>query len=98
MADQFNVTYMVNNGDGESETIHAQVSFSHNPDTYGNGYYMNIKSREEPFGRQGYDIRYDTEFTPEDKLLYIAKFYAARYDGKDGRWKLIGLRIHEAEF
>jgi DNA topoisomerase IA len=67
------------------------------PNDYGNGYGMYIKMKTEPFGGQGYDIRYDKEFHENDPISYIVKFFLRRYDGKDGAWKLLGIEVNEAE-
>lgn len=93
---RFNVTYTLNDGDGTTETFKATVGFSGSADDYGNGYYMGIKSKAEPFGLQGYDIRYDTTFSIDRAISYIADFYERRYNGKNGAWSLKGIRIFEA--
>lgn len=101
--EQYNVTIYLNNTEGESITLKGTISFHHDPEQYGNGYTMYVKGFDEPFGGQGYDIRYDNEFDKDEELLYIVKFYATRYDGKahknehGRRWRLAGIRVHEAE-
>lgn len=97
MNEMFNVTLHVNDGEGTTEIIKATVEFSYNPDTYGNGYCMGVTSKAEPFGVQGYDIRYDKDFHKDAMIPYIVSFYANKYSGKNGSWKLIGIRVHEAE-
>ena len=103
MKEQFNVTYYItgeNRQGNGSETLvfKAKISFECNPKDYGNGYYMGIESKGEAFGFQAYDIRYDTEFSKDRMLEYIVRFYANRYNGKNGSYKLTGIRVHEAEF
>ena len=98
MEGQYNVTLYLNNNKGTTKVYNAKVSFSYNPDTYGNGYYMGIESDLEPFGFSSYDIRYDTEFNKEEKMVYIMQFFSNRFNGKNGAWKMIGIKIHEAEF
>ena len=87
---------------GKSLEIEANIEFCYDPEDYGNGYYMHVESKEEPFGGQLYDIRYDKDFNPDYLMEYIMAFYSRRFDGKptkyDVKWKLIGIRIHEAEF
>ena len=87
---------------GESYTFEAKIEFAYNPDDYGNGYSMGIESKEEPFGLQGYDLRYDSEFDPNYLIEYIVRFYSRRYDGRkteyDTKLKLMGIRVFEAEF
>ena len=58
---------------------------------------MGIKSPAEPYGRQGYDIRYDRTFSAEHIISWLAQYFENRYDGEDGRWKLLGICIHEPE-
>lgn len=93
----FNVTYTINNGRGETKSFKTKVFFGGKANDYGNGYYMGIKGVGEPFGSQGYDIRYDSSFNIDRAISYIADFYERRYDGKNGAWSLIGIRIFEAD-
>lgn len=97
MEEMFKVTIMVNDGKGKSEAMKGTVSFVQNPNDYGNGYHMNVKMPDEPWGTQGYDIRYDDDFSEDDMISYIVRFYAQKYSGKKSAWKLIGIRVHEAE-
>lgn len=87
---------------GQALSFDARITFTRDPKDYGNGYYMVIKSKEEPFGEQGYDIRYDKDFCPDRAIAYIVDFYSWRYDGKkteyDTKWKLTGIRVFEADF
>ena len=81
-----------------SVVLKHRISFSYDPDTYGNGFYMYVEGKDQPFGGQGYDIRYDTDFDSDYPMGFILSFYANRYDGKNGAWKLTGIRVHEADF
>ena len=87
---------------GEAHTFEARIEFAYDPEGYGNGYSMGVVAEDEPFGEQGYDLRYDTEFDPDHLIEFIVRFYSRRYDGKateyDTRWKLTGIRVVEAEF
>ena len=76
----------------------VRVSFSYSPDDYGNGYYMFIEGQNEPFGGQGYDIRYDRNFNRNKKIGYIARYFENRYDGENGAWTLLAIKIAEADF
>ena len=76
----------------------VKVSFSYDPDDYGNGYYMGVEGENEPWGCGCYDIRYDGKFNPKKKISYIAKFFENRYDGENGAWTLLGIKIAEADF
>lgn len=76
----------------------AKVSFSYDPDDYGNGYYMFIEGKEEPWGGQGYDIRYDRTFKLAKAISYIVRHFEDRFDGEDGAWTLLGIKVAEADF
>lgn len=98
--EQYKVTvHLAKNG--AAYVFDAKVSFWYNPDQYGNGYYMDVESKEEPFGSQSYDIRYDRDFNPDYLIEYIVNFYSRRFDGKkteyDTKWKLTGIRVYEFE-
>lgn len=86
---------------GKSIEIEAKIEFAYDTDDYGNGYYMHVESKEEPFGGQLYDIRYDKDFHEDYLMEYIMNFYSRRFDGKptqyDVKWKLIGIHIYEYE-
>lgn len=83
---------------GKAMSFDNRISFSCDPDTYGNGFYMYVEGKNEPFGGQAYDIRYDKEFHRDFPIAYILSFYANRYNGKNGAWKLTGIRVFEADF
>lgn len=94
---KYNITLYLNNNEGTTEIYKGTVEFEFNPDTYGNGFYMGVTCQTEPFGTQGYDIRYDREFDPKNKIAYIVRFFSERYDGVNRSRRLIGIRVHEAE-
>ncbi len=98
MNEQYNITYHVNDGKGKTEVIKGTIKFSYDPEQYGNGYSMYIETPAEAWGGQGYDIRYDTTFHKTPRIAWIVNYFCNRYDGENGRWKLIGIRVHEAEF
>ena len=95
---QYNAKIYLNDGNGTTNVYDAQIEFQHDPKQYGNGYCMVVTSKLEAFGKQGYDIRYDKDFHADYPIEYIVSFYSRLYTGKDGSWKLIGIRVHEAEF
>lgn len=99
MKEQYTLTYYVTKeGEGKTEIIKGKIEFSCDPEDYGNGYTMYIETPAEQFGGQAYDIRYDTTFLETPRIAWIVNYFCNRYDGKDRRWKLIGIRVHEAEF
>lgn len=83
--------------EGGTKTLEytGTIEFWHDPDTYGNGYYMGITSKLESFGSQSYDIRYDRRFNHYAPIPYIVQFFCDKYDGKDGAWKLNGITVNE---
>lgn len=93
------ITILGHDDDGNERLISqdATIDFSYDPDTYGNGYYMGITGKDEPFGCSCYDIRYDQDFDPKNKMAYIALFYDTMYSGERGawKWKLKELSIKE---
>ena len=97
----FAVTVHLNKQDekmSKAITLKHRISFYYDPDQYGNGFTMVIEGKDQPFGEQGYDIRYDKDFHCDNAIAYILSFYANRYDGKNGAWKLTGIRAFEADF
>ena len=84
-----------------AEVHKAVIEFRYNPEDYGNGHYMSVKSDLEPFGHAYYDVRYDRRFHASNPMLFLHEFYADRYDGAENsrfqNWKLTGIEIHEAE-
>ena len=95
---QYTAKIYLNNGEGTTNIYDAKIEFEHDPEQYGNGYTMVVDSKLEPWRVQGYDIRYDRDFNKDFPIEYIVTFYSRRFTGKNGSWKLIGIRVHEAEF
>lgn len=83
---------------GEAFHYKSVVLFSYNPSDYGNGYYMYIKSKLEPFGGQSYDLRYDSNFHSNCLIKYVIDFYLDRYDGVDTRWGINSIKVVTKEF
>lgn len=94
---KFNVVLFIANDNGESAKYNASIEFSHNPDDYGNGCHMGVRSNTEPFGFQAYDIRYNADFSKENPIPFIVQFYSDRFNGRNGAWTLTGITIQEAE-
>ena len=84
--------------EGHAYHYESIVMFAYDPKTYGNSYYMYIKSVDEPFGGQSYDIRYDKKFHSDNLMKYVIDFYFARFDGVDGRCKINSIKVTEKEF
>ncbi len=80
-----------------SETFDEVVEFAHNPEQYGTGFSMLITSKREPYGAQGYDLRYDKRLDPKNLIGYLARFYSDKFNGQDGAWMLDAISISAAE-
>ena len=94
---KFHVEITITNRDGKVLTESAEIEFYNHPNDYGNGYGMAVESKLEPFGEQGYDIRYDKDFNKNYPIEYIASFYDRRYNAKDGAWKLLAISIRKTD-
>ena len=70
--------------------------FHYNPKQYGNGYYLSIKSNISDFSCQ-YDIRYDKNFNPDDKISYLTQWANTYWSGKNGAYKVDELTINKIE-
>lgn len=81
----------------ETKTLHLKASFSYNPDTYGNGYGLMIRSanKEEGWFEQGYDLRYDTSFSENEAISYLARWADQYWSGTNGAYKLISFECKE---
>ena len=94
----YNATIILSNGKGRTKTFEAEIEFYRSECfDYGNGCSMAVTSELEPFGTQGYDLRYCTEFNKNNPAEFIAEFYKEKYDGRNGAWKLAEIQITEAE-
>ena len=72
-------------------TFNLACTFVHNPDTYGNGYYVGIAGKE--FYKQVIDLRYDTSFNPDKKEEWLENWAKNYWTGKDGAWAIKSLEI-----
>ena len=93
----FNVLLYLNDDNNKPRKLEETVEFDQIANSYGNGYHMTVYGESEPFGRQSYDIRYDREFNSHIKIPYIVQFFANRYTGEEGSWKLTGIEVRETE-
>lgn len=92
---KFKVSLQIKDTKSEKrQTLEGFVSFDQNEKQYGNGVCMVVEGLGEPFGEQGYDIRYDTDFHEKKLIQYIADWYTNRFTQ---RFKLTGMSISEAE-
>ena len=85
----------VESGMSNQMVLKLNAAFSHNPKTYGNGYFLAIADEEERF-RNSYDLRYDKEFDPKAKIAYLEKWVRGYWNGENGAFVLRSIDIREA--
>lgn len=66
-------------------------NFSYNPDTYGNGYYVSIQSKD--FYKQLIDLRYDKTFDRNNKEKWLKEWANNYWTGENGTWSIKHLEI-----
>lgn len=71
--------------------------FSHNPDTYGNGYYVRIVETTCYGGmfERNYDLRYDTDFNPKFAIAWLASWADTYWNGENEAYKLKSITIRQ---
>lgn len=70
------------------------VAFAHDPNTYGNGYYVNIEG-DRGF-ENTYDLRYDKSFHKDAKEVWLAGWAYSYWSGKNGAYEVKSLTIEKA--
>ena len=65
--------------------------FAHDPEQYGNGHWLKIKENEG-FG-SCIDLRYNTDFDPNNKIAYLEKWAENYWSGKNGAYYIKSLEI-----
>ena len=74
--------------DGETMTFNPEVEFSHDENTYGNGFYMVVDNcGMDPFN--SFDCRYDKRLDPEKLNEYFPVFARDKWTGENGSAKLV---------
>lgn len=71
--------------------------FTHNPEEYGNGYYVMITSNGDGFYGQGIDLRYDKSFDRHNKAKWLEEWAKNYWNGKNGAWAIKTLEIIKVE-
>ena len=71
--------------------------FIHEPDTYGNGYYVNIVPDQKEFGSEYIDLRYDKTFNRENKAKWLEQWAKNYWSGESGAWVVDTLKIEQVE-
>ncbi len=66
-----------------------------NPEQYGNGYYVTIKSKE--FYQQVIDLRYNKSFDRNNKTKWLEEWARNYWSGKNGAWVIKTLDIIKVE-
>lgn len=70
--------------------------FHHDKKQYGNGYYLRIENESGSFSNY-YDLRYDTDFKPSDKIGYLIQWANNYWSGKNGAYKIDKLIINNID-
>ena len=70
--------------------------FHHDKKQYGNGYYLRIENESGSFSNY-YDLRYDTDFKPSDKIGYLIQWANNYWSGKNGAYKIDKLIINKID-
>lgn len=87
MTNRYNLIATIEEPNGaEIRTAELDCYFITEDDDYGNGTYLNI-------GHACYDIRYDTTYSPDRQVSYLAQWADNQWTGERGAYKLIGLQI-----
>ena len=68
--------------------------FMHDPDTYGNGYHVNIMPDRKEYGKHCYDLRYDKTFNRENPLKWLIEWAYNYWSGENGAWEVNTLEIN----
>lgn len=93
---KYNLTVIIqdpNTKEGmNSELVYIlDVIYSHNPNTYGNGYYVYITDNE---GFENcYDLRYSMDFDSDKKEAWIVDWAYKYWSGKNGAYEVKSLTI-----
>lgn len=77
--------------DGEIMTFNPEVNFSHDEDTYGNGFYMVVDKCGFGF-LNSFDCRYDKRLDPKKLNEYFPIFARDKWTGKNGSAKLVEIK------
>ena len=96
----YRMTALINDPNTEKDMnsdlfIVLRVTFTHNEGDYGNGYWVMIKGDEgfENF----YDLRYDTDFHADHKMSWLTYWAENYWNGKNGAYRLKGIKITRKE-
>lgn len=92
----YNMTVIINDpktaeGMNSDIFLRLKVSFTHNEDDYGNGYWVMIKG-EEGFENY-YDLRYNKDFHASQKMTWLTSWAEAYWSGENGAYSLKGIKI-----
>lgn len=74
--------------DGEKMEFNPEVYFSHDEDTYGNGYYMVVENGGLGFFNL-FDCRYDKRLNPKKLNEYFPTFARDKWMGENGSARLV---------
>ena len=71
--------------------------FKHDPNNYGNGYYVSILPDQKEFGSHLYDLRYDKTFNRNNKEQWLEQWAKNYWNGENGAWVVDTLEIEQVE-
>ena len=70
--------------------LNLKCYFSHDPETYGNGYYLHIVGDGM---EKSYDLRYNTDFRSNRKISFITQWAENYWNGENGAYILKSISV-----
>lgn len=86
----FRITLKNPNGDYRTHTERFKASVAKDPNQYGNGCSLEIKSLDSTFN-QLFDLRYERDFDPKHLLEYVCRWAFSYWTGENGAWQIIAI-------
>ena len=69
------------------------ATFTQDYDTYGNGYWLSIRSYQGEHFERYYDLRYSNIFRRDYPEKYLLDWVTAFWTGREGAWKIMTLSL-----
>lgn len=97
---EYNMTVKIQDAkteEGMNSTIvlKLKAQFSHDPEDYGNGHYLSIRSVDRSF-ENVYDLRYDKTFKKKEKMTFLMSWAENYWNGENGAYELTSCNIEKA--
>ena len=92
---KYTMKAIIESPEGKEITQNLVAVFFFDENTYGNKHWLSIHN--EASFEQHYDIRYDSEFNPEQKMVYLVRWASNFWSGKDGAYSLKEITIKKEE-